>query len=147
HLGRHGCQLTAAHVPGVERLTRPRPAARFQAFRALILAVIVVAVDRIISGILIRRGQRPLGTVLHSVQAHDDSPVPGIDRRSVTNSSSDSSSRSSPISTEASSLWKRSAISRAASAASVPLLDRKSTRLNSSHVKISYAVFCLKKKN
>src|SRR5690606_41227047 len=29
----------------------------------------------------------------------------------------------------------------------LPRLDRKSTRLNSSHVKISYAVFCLKKKN
>src|SRR5690348_10016089 len=28
-----------------------------------------------------------------------------------------------------------------------PLLDRKSTRLNSSHPSISYAVFCLKKKN
>src|SRR5690606_41522663 len=28
----------------------------------------------------------------------------------------------------------------------VTVLDRKSTRLNSSHVKISYAVFCLKKK-
>src|SRR5207253_11157371 len=28
----------------------------------------------------------------------------------------------------------------------VPLTDRKSTRLNSSHVAISYAVFCLKKK-
>src|SRR5207253_5457042 len=28
-----------------------------------------------------------------------------------------------------------------------PLVDRKSTRLNSSHVAISYAVFCLKKKN
>src|SRR5438874_4000133 len=27
-----------------------------------------------------------------------------------------------------------------------PLEDRKSTRLNSSHVEISYAVFCLKKK-
>src|SRR5256885_2806639 len=27
------------------------------------------------------------------------------------------------------------------------LLDRKSTRLNSSHLVISYAVFCLKKKN
>src|SRR2546428_9455695 len=27
-----------------------------------------------------------------------------------------------------------------------PLLDRKSTRLNSSHDQISYAVFCLKKK-
>src|SRR5699024_12672768 len=27
-----------------------------------------------------------------------------------------------------------------------PIADRKSTRLNSSHVSISYAVFCLKKK-
>src|SRR3989442_9118463 len=27
------------------------------------------------------------------------------------------------------------------------MVDRKSTRLNSSHVRISYAVFCLKKKN
>src|SRR5690554_7706921 len=27
-----------------------------------------------------------------------------------------------------------------------PAVDRKSTRLNSSHVRISYAVFCLKKK-
>src|SRR5438552_12095302 len=29
---------------------------------------------------------------------------------------------------------------------SIPTLDRKSTRLNSSHQIISYAVFCLKKK-
>src|SRR5262245_64311247 len=29
----------------------------------------------------------------------------------------------------------------------IPDLDRKSTRLNSSHLGISYAVFCLKKKN
>src|SRR5690554_4647746 len=28
----------------------------------------------------------------------------------------------------------------------ISVLDRKSTRLNSSHVRISYAVFCLKKK-
>src|SRR3712207_8225705 len=28
-----------------------------------------------------------------------------------------------------------------------PQVDRKSTRLNSSHANISYAVFCLKKKN
>src|SRR3712207_5455028 len=28
----------------------------------------------------------------------------------------------------------------------IPLIDRKSTRLNSSHANISYAVFCLKKK-
>src|SRR5437867_10745218 len=31
--------------------------------------------------------------------------------------------------------------------AALLLLDRKSTRLNSSHRTISYAVFCLKKKN
>src|SRR5690349_23740442 len=30
--------------------------------------------------------------------------------------------------------------------APAPVVDRKSTRLNSSHVEISYAVFCLKKK-
>src|SRR5690625_5619331 len=29
----------------------------------------------------------------------------------------------------------------------IDISDRKSTRLNSSHVAISYAVFCLKKKN
>src|SRR5579883_2199962 len=41
--------------------------------------------------------------------------------------------------------WNTSASSRnAARPSSNP--DRKSTRLNSSHVKISYAVFCLKKK-
>src|SRR2546430_4326873 len=32
-------------------------------------------------------------------------------------------------------------------AGSPPCRDRKSTRLNSSHSQISYAVFCLKKKN
>src|SRR3712207_8163085 len=32
-------------------------------------------------------------------------------------------------------------------AAFMVVLDRKSTRLNSSHANISYAVFCLKKKN
>src|SRR5690606_40917322 len=37
-------------------------------------------------------------------------------------------------------------ISRSAPAIMPYWPDRKSTRLNSSHVKISYAVFCLKKK-
>src|SRR5206468_9243055 len=31
-------------------------------------------------------------------------------------------------------------------ASDIPAIDRKSTRLNSSHDQISYAVFCLKKK-
>src|SRR5436305_15268324 len=34
-----------------------------------------------------------------------------------------------------------------AGSAGAAAVDRKSTRLNSSHVRISYAVFCLKKKN
>src|SRR5207245_10715775 len=36
---------------------------------------------------------------------------------------------------------------RAARVNRIPVLDRKSTRLNSSHGSISYAVFCLKKNN
>src|SRR5690606_41482814 len=46
--------------------------------------------------------------------------------------------------------WARpiSAVVPSAAAQTIELfdIDRKSTRLNSSHVKISYAVFCLKKK-
>src|SRR5690625_6831475 len=47
-------------------------------------------------------------------------------------------------------LGARGIVSRAASprpGTPAPGSDRKSTRLNSSHVAISYAVFCLKKKN
>src|SRR5690606_39518337 len=40
----------------------------------------------------------------------------------------------------------RHIFSRAAGLRRTAVIDRKSTRLNSSHVKISYAVFCLKKK-
>src|SRR2546429_2190067 len=39
------------------------------------------------------------------------------------------------------------AIATGSRAAASAVLDRKSTRLNSSHGYISYAVFCLKKKN
>src|SRR5207245_5355693 len=48
--------------------------------------------------------------------------------------------------------WKRSNRSRScgkvliSSSVARPRIDRKSTRLNSSHGSISYAVFCLKKK-
>src|SRR5690606_41778055 len=45
-------------------------------------------------------------------------------------------------------LLEETILTKVASAATFPSwADRKSTRLNSSHVKISYAVFCLKKKN
>src|SRR5690625_7014922 len=43
--------------------------------------------------------------------------------------------------------WRRTAHGVHPCSAGAVLRDRKSTRLNSSHVAISYAVFCLKKKN
>src|SRR5207249_6377432 len=49
------------------------------------------------------------------------------------------SSKVRPVSTCVTGAWRRRGVA--------PPLDRKSTRLNSSHVSISYAVFCLKKKN
>src|SRR3712207_7533916 len=42
--------------------------------------------------------------------------------------------------------WGRTQQPRTQVPKSLPLGDRKSTRLNSSHANISYAVFCLKKK-
>src|SRR3989440_6262626 len=50
------------------------------------------------------------------------------------------------LSTFSSSLESAEAIVRAADRALYHAKDRKSTRLNSSHDQISYAVFCLKKK-
>src|SRR5699024_12169564 len=44
-------------------------------------------------------------------------------------------------------LGKRAGLFRVVGRGHEEDLDRKSTRLNSSHVSISYAVFCLKKKN
>src|SRR5436309_11790285 len=42
--------------------------------------------------------------------------------------------------------WSMASVLGSNAGAGVRTKDRKSTRLNSSHVKISYAVFCLKKK-
>src|SRR5690242_21502584 len=47
-------------------------------------------------------------------------------------------------------VWGNASLARYGEATpylSAAALDRKSTRLNSSHMSISYAVFCLKKKN
>src|SRR6266536_5183437 len=43
--------------------------------------------------------------------------------------------------------WRPAPARRPRAAPGTPRRDRKSTRLNSSHEWISYAVFCLKKKN
>src|SRR5215471_4547970 len=52
-----------------------------------------------------------------------------------------------PISTASNSATRRGCSTRWSGCRATPTSrDRKSTRLNSSHVEISYAVFCLKKK-
>src|SRR5699024_11562907 len=50
------------------------------------------------------------------------------------------------LSVEYNEKWAQRKISEFSSAQTELKRDRKSTRLNSSHVSISYAVFCLKKK-
>src|SRR5690349_24172889 len=66
-------------------------------------------------------------TEIYTLSLHDALPILGRDRRG----SIPSSSRGA---------WPRPVYLRRVGA------DRKSTRLNSRHVEISYAVFCLKKK-
>src|SRR5437773_6015803 len=64
-----------------------------------------------------------------------------------TRRSSDLSRNLASLSRTVCSALRRSAISTCSCAAWRWISDRKSTRLNSSHITISYAVFCLKKKN
>src|SRR5206468_9049100 len=80
---------------------------------------------------------------IYTLSLHDALPISPIVQRFTISTSpraewtgARSSTRCSP--------WgnSRSLIARAAH----PRIDRKSTRLNSSHDQISYAVFCLKKK-
>src|SRR5690606_41950456 len=82
----------------------------------------------------------PYTTLFRSVCVQPE-PAPGsrddergTDDTSDSDSDSDSSTSTAPTTTHA-----------VPTTTSTPT-DRKSTRLNSSHVKISYAVFCLKKK-
>src|SRR5205809_6222792 len=61
--------------------------------------------------------------------------------RSLLNASSHAQNQRRPVPVVASGVFERALI------ISQHEVDRKSTRLNSSHGYISYAVFCLKKKN
>src|SRR5256885_12457606 len=76
----------------------------------------------------------PATTEIYTLSLHDALPIL---RRRCTRFTS---SRARPS-------WIRSSVSRGSTAATYGPSDRKSTRLNSSHLVISYAVFCLKKKN
>src|SRR5215217_9189039 len=73
----------------------------------------------------------PATTEIYTLSLHDALPIPPRSPASTAPATS-STSRISP--------------ERSCAPCWTPRRDRKSTRLNSSHANISYAVFCLKKK-
>src|SRR5690606_41195630 len=85
----------------------------------------------------------PATPEIYTLSLHDALPISSSYRPEC--SSPWPRTRSSPSRVRAGIPTDRSARSRVVRSPNWPV-DRKSTRLNSSHVKISYAVFCLKKK-
>src|SRR5690606_42144365 len=77
-------------------------------------------------------------TQIYTLSLHDALPI----SRTVVPSVGNSPNRVNPVC----SLHSLTSVMEWREQTGFTLLDRKSTRLNSSHVKISYAVFCLKKK-
>src|SRR3712207_8909004 len=90
-------------------------------------------------------------TEIYTLSLHDALPILGV---AFINSRVSEFSLPLPVSRIAASFLQASGVADRASGKDSPLtrtivsisLDRKSTRLNSSHANISYAVFCLKKK-
>src|SRR3712207_8420931 len=78
-------------------------------------------------------------TEIYTLSLHDALPICRVQRRTGGARSGWASASWPPRPTR----WEAS---QAAAAAASADRDRKSTRLNSSHANISYAVFCLKKK-
>src|SRR5690606_40025214 len=77
--------------------------------------------------------QAPAAVIAKQATVLSSSPSPPHARR--VSAALPTISRTSPVRSQ-----------RPGASDALPPEDRKSTRLNSSHVKISYAVFCLKKK-
>src|SRR2546430_11408749 len=77
-------------------------------------------------------------TEIYTLSLHDALPISRPERRA--------SQRGGVGERPARRVPARAAVPRVAVRREPDLLDRKSTRLNSSHSQISYAVFCLKKK-
>src|SRR3989442_7113233 len=78
-------------------------------------------------------------TEIYTLSLHDALPISGPWTGATPTATSSPRSRSLPPFEN----WVRKPLEPASVRSS---RDRKSTRLNSSHVRISYAVFCLKKK-
>src|SRR5690349_25021178 len=79
----------------------------------------------------------PATTEIYTLSLHDALPIWAASTTGSSSAARCGSSRGATC---------RTSRSRASSSARASTRDRKSTRLNSSHVEISYAVFCLKKK-
>src|SRR2546422_7828825 len=95
------------------------------------------------------RGERPITTP--AGRAHAVDTITAVITRANVSAADETSSPHSAHPSCASRLHRRqapraAAAATAAIASPAPILDLKSTRLNSSHGYISYAVFCLKKK-
>src|SRR5437868_12189115 len=80
-------------------------------------------------------------TELYTLSLHDALPISATSLQCIRRRWRCASNR------ESSSRRSQSGHRRTTEAQLTSAADRKSTRLNSSHVSISYAVFCLKKKN
>src|SRR5688500_20051489 len=84
----------------------------------------------------------PRTTVLYTLSLHDALPISRRAMRLRARQSTPARDRARSQRLITWTTWRR-----AFAAPGKSSLDRKSTRLNSSHLVISYAVFCLKKKN
>src|SRR5690606_42025684 len=95
---------------------------------------------------------RPAATDTHALSLHDALPICAVDRveEPALVAIPERASEAGELVRRG---WQqvrldaRAPLNPVLGAAQAEIGDRKSTRLNSSHVKISYAVFCLKKKN
>src|SRR3712207_7129767 len=91
-------------------------------------------------------------TEIYTLSLHDALPIltPGMRRTDPQPNRAQTTSSAAPASDPRVSRTRSPLVSSLSSDSAVPNQsseDRKSTRLNSSHANISYAVFCLKKKN
>src|SRR3712207_8242409 len=96
----------------------------------------------------------PATTEIYTLSLHDALPICGDKGRSGGESLNRTLGQFYPAASPIHTLDPRAKITATALfvvglflVSSIAGLDRKSTRLNSSHANISYAVFCLKKKN
>src|SRR5690606_41374218 len=83
---------------------------------------------------------------IYSLSLHDALPISGFNSLKIAQSGTQTSTDGSNITIAHSLGYEAAFLSYVKWDGYAGYRDRKSTRLNSSHVKISYAVFCLKKK-